>query len=102
MSELRAIHRVRETTRWGPTGPGVARIKPSRSPTWPGLRVYFAILLMTLFALGAALVYASFLPDPRTDYRGTDFRTLGVELMALAVIAGGVALVLKNRLSRDI
>ena len=57
--------------------------------------------LLGLLALGALLVYASSLAGPETGHSRSDLRALGVKLMALPVIAGTLALVLKRHLSRD-
>ena len=76
-------------------------MRASGPPTWARLRVYFATLLLGLFALGGLLAYASSLVDPSTGHGRSDLRVLGVEIMGLAAIAGVLAQVLKNRLSRD-
>ena len=72
-------------------------MRTSRAITWARLRVYFAALLIVLFALGGLLAYASFLPEPQSGHGRSGLATLGVELMALSVIAA----VLQRHLSRD-
>ena len=76
-------------------------MRASRSTNWAHLKVFFATLLLGLFALGALLAYASSFADRGTGHGRSDLRALGVELMAVAVIAGVLVLALKNRLSRD-
>jgi hypothetical protein len=77
-------------------------MRGSRTTNWAHLKVYFALLLLGLFTLGALLAYASSLVDPSTHHDRADLRSLSVQVMGLAVIAGAAAFVLKDRLLRDI
>jgi hypothetical protein len=79
------------------------RVRPekSRMINWTRLRVYFGTLLLTLFGLGGLLLYASSLADPASGQGRSRLRTLGMELMALSLLAGVFAAVLKRRLWRE-
>ena len=58
-------------------------MRPSRPITWARLRVYFAILLLVLFALGLLLLYASTLADRTGGQDRLVLRNMGVTLLAL-------------------
>jgi peptidoglycan/LPS O-acetylase OafA/YrhL len=76
-------------------------VRTSRAITWARLRVYFGTLLLILFALGGALIYASNLADRQRGLGRSELRTLGAELIALSIAAAVSVAVLKRRLSRD-
>jgi cell division protein FtsW (lipid II flippase) len=76
-------------------------MRTARAITWARLRVYFGALLLVLLALGALLVYASFLADQKSGHARSELRTPGAALIALSVIAAVVVGVLKRRLLRD-
>lgn len=76
-------------------------MRSSHPPTWARLRVYIGLFVLGLFLLGGLLVYASSLADPTSGRGGAEFRTLGLEVMIVAVIAVAVAHTLKDRLSVD-
>ncbi len=63
--------------------------------------MYFGMLLLALFVLGALLIYASSLADPGSGPGRSRLRILGAELIALSIIAALLAAALKSRLSRD-
>ncbi len=76
-------------------------MRTSRAITWARARVYFGALLLVLFVLGVLLTYASSLADRQSGHGRANLLILGVELIALSVIAAVVAAVLKRRLLRD-
>ena len=63
--------------------------------------MYFVVLLLSLFALGGLLAYASSLADPQSGHARSDLRTKGLALIALAVIATVLAAALRKRFSLD-
>jgi hypothetical protein len=65
------------------------------------LRVYFGALLVALFGTGALLVYASTLADQHIGHGRSHLRSLGVDLMAISVIAAALAVALKRYLAGD-
>jgi len=76
-------------------------MRRSRTITWARLRVAFVALLIALFAMGGFLVCASYFAEPQGGHDRWKLRALGVEVMALSVIAGACGAVLKKFLSES-
>jgi cell division protein FtsW (lipid II flippase) len=72
-----------------------------RAITWGRVKVYFGVLVIGVFALGMVLIYASSLSDPQRGRSLTGLRTIGFELMGLAVVSVVLARWLNRRLGGD-
>jgi hypothetical protein len=76
-------------------------MKNPRADRWERARVYFGVLVLALVALGAGSIYASSLADAQRSRSLTWLRTIGLELIGLAVVSVVLAGWLKRRLSVD-
>ena len=76
-------------------------MRNSLGSAWARLRVYFGVLVLALFALGAGLIYASSLAEARHGRGETGLRAMGIEFMGLGVVSVVLAGWLKRRLSAD-
>jgi MFS family permease len=72
-----------------------------RADRWGRVRVYFGVLVLALVALGAGSIYASSLADAQRSPSLMWLRTIGLELIGLAVVSVVLAGWLKRRLSVD-
>jgi cell division protein FtsW (lipid II flippase) len=72
-----------------------------RADRWERVRVYFGVLVLALVALGVGSIYASSLADARRSRSLMWLRTIGLELIGLAVVSVVLAGWLKRRLSVD-
>ena len=72
-----------------------------RADRWARVRVYFGVFVLALVALGAGSIYASSLADAQRPRSLMWLRTVGLELIGLAVVSVVLAGWLKRRLSVD-
>jgi hypothetical protein len=76
-------------------------MRNSRADRWERVRVYFGVLVLAPVALGAGSIYASSLADAQRSRSLLWLRTIGLELIGLAVVSVVLAGWLKRRLSVD-
>ena len=72
-----------------------------RADRWERVRVYFGVLVLALVALGAGSIFASSLADAQRSRSLVWLRTIGLELIGLAVVSVVLAGWLKRRISAD-
>ncbi len=76
-------------------------MRNSRAERWERVRVFFGVLVLALVALGAGSIYVSSLADAQRSRSLMWLRTIGLELIGLAVVSVVLARWLKRRLSVD-